>query len=205
MKNFDHLPFNWFDVLLVVVLILGVFRGRKRGMSLEVFSLSHWLIVLFACAFGYQPLGELLGTLVPFGPLTCYLISYVIIGLLVSLLFIGLKQAIGAKLVESETFGKSEYYLGMPAGLLRFACVLLTLMALLNARYFTTSEIKARAAYQRDVYGSEFFPGLSNLQQDVFEVSLLGPPIRKHLSFLLIKPTHPGEKKVAARSAGTKK
>ena len=197
MNNFNHLPFNWFDVLLVLVLILGLYRGRKRGMSLEVFTLAQWLLVIVVCAFGYQPLGQLLATLVPFGLLACYITSYLTIALLVSLIFISLKRAVGTKVVEGDSFGKAEYYVGMPAGMLRFACIFLAVLALLNARYFTTAEIKARADYQKEVYGSEFFPGLSTLQQDVFETSLTGPQIRKYLSFLLIEPTKPWEKKSA--------
>ena len=44
--NLDKLPFNWFDFVLVVVLVVGVFRGRKHGMSEELLPLLKWLAIL---------------------------------------------------------------------------------------------------------------------------------------------------------------
>ena len=64
-------------------------------------------------------------------------------------------------------------------------------LALLNARYFSPAEVKAMEAFQNDVYGSNFFPGLHSLQSSVFERSLLGPWIKNNLSFFLIKSTEP--------------
>ena len=31
--NLDKLPINWFDFAVVIILLLGVSRGRKNGMS----------------------------------------------------------------------------------------------------------------------------------------------------------------------------
>ena len=73
--------------------------------------------------------------------------------------------------------------------LVRFTCILLVGLALLNARYFSQAEIDAMAASRKEIYGSDFFPGLHSLQSVVFERSLTGPWIRKSLGFLLIKPT----------------
>ena len=69
--------------------------------------------------------------------------------------------------------------------------MLLTALALLNAYYFSPTRVEAMEKYQNDVYGSNFFPGLHTLQSVVFEKSLVGPLIKDHLGFLLIKPTEP--------------
>jgi hypothetical protein len=84
----------------------------------------------------------------------------------------------------------------MPAGMVRFVCILISMLALLNARHYTQKEIIDREKYQKDVYGSEFFPGLSTVQRTVFKDSLVGPQIQKHLAFLLIKPTSPEKKEL---------
>jgi uncharacterized membrane protein required for colicin V production len=193
--SLEQLPINLFDLVVIVVLALGIFRGRKHGMSEELLSLATWLAILFGCAALYQPGGELLTQFTSmFGRLSSYLIAYVAGALLFSLLFAGIKRALGGKLLGSDIFGRSEYYLGMASGLVRFSCILLAALALLNSRYFSPTEVKAREKYDNDVYGSSFFPTLHSVQSTVFDRSLTGPWIKANLGFLLIKPTEPEHK-----------
>jgi uncharacterized membrane protein required for colicin V production len=187
-----NLPFNVFDVVLVAILVVGVLRGRKLGMSEELLNLLKWVAVVFVCAFAYEPVGKLFGS--SFSMLSNYVIAYIGIGLLILVGFAGVKRALGGKMIGSDIFGKGEYYLGMVAGLLRFACVLVAALALLNARYFSPDEVKAMENFQNDVYGSNFFPTLHTVQAMVFERSLSGPFIKKNLELLLIKPTAPDNK-----------
>jgi hypothetical protein len=74
-------------------------------------------------------------------------------------------------------------------------------LALLNAWYFTPTEVKAMERYQDDMYGSNFFPTLHTLQAYVFEKSLTGPWIRDNLGFVLIKPTQPESKDLHQKEA----
>ena len=194
--SLDKLPFNWFDLMLVVVLALGIYRGRKHGMSEELMSLIKWVVLVLACALIYQPLGNAISTGPAFGQLGGYLIAYAAVALVVAAGFAGLKRAVGGKLLGSDVFGRSEFYLGMVAGLVRFACILIAGLALLNARFYNPVEIKAGIAYQNDVYGSNFFPTLHNVQAQVFQTSLTGPWIRRELGSLLIKPTAPEKKQL---------
>ena len=102
----------------------------------------------------------------------------------------------GGKLLGSDIFGRSEYYLGMGSGLLRFSCMLLAALALLNARSFSPAEIRAREKYVDDVYGSDYFPCLYTVQTAVFDRSLTGPWIKENLGFLLIQPIEPEKKEL---------
>jgi uncharacterized membrane protein required for colicin V production len=200
--NLDQLPINLFDLVVIVVLIAGIAKGRKRGMSEELLSLLTWLAILFGCAALYEPGGEMVGAFTTiFGRLSCYLLAYVGGALLVLLLFAGIKRALGGKLLGSDIFGRSEYYLGMGAGLVRFSCILLAALALLNARYFSPIEVRAMEKFQDDVYGSNFFPTLHSLQSTVFNKSLTGPWIKQNLGFLLIKPTEPDKRELHQRDA----
>ena len=193
--SLDQLPFNLFDVTVFVVLVLGIFRGRKHGMSEELLSLLKWLAIVLVCAAIYEPGGELVGQFTNlFGRLTCYLLVYVAGALVVVLTFIGIKRVFDGKLLGSDFFGRAEYYLGMGSGLVRFSCILLAALALLNARYFSPKEVRAMEKFQDDVYGSDFFPTLHSLQVTVFDKSLTGPWIKENLGFLLIKPTEPEDK-----------
>jgi len=190
--NFSgKLPINWFDILVVIVLVVGYSRGRKHGMSKELLQVMKWMTVVLVSAIGYEPLGLWLDSTIHLGRLTSYVISYCFVAVLVLLLFTFLSESLERKLAGSDAFGKSEFYLGMPAGVLRFACIMLAILALLNARLYSTAEIKAMQKFQNDNYGSQFFPTLSSVQADVFDESFIGPQIRKYMGFILIKPTSP--------------
>ena len=193
--NLDQLPINLFDLVVIVVLLAGIAKGRKQGMSEELLSLLKWLGILFGCAALYQPGGQFVcGFTSMFGPLSSYMLAYVGGALLVLLAFAGIKRALGGKLLGSDIFGRSEYYLGMASGLVRFSCMLLAALALLNARYFSPLEVRAMEKFQDDVYGSNFFPTLHSVQATVFDKSLTGPWIKQNLGFLLIKPTEPDKR-----------
>jgi uncharacterized membrane protein required for colicin V production len=189
----DKLPVNWFDLVVVAVLVAGVLRGRKRGMSQELVNLIQWIAIIFGGALLYLPIGQMFAQLTSSGMLFSYIFVYVWIAVVMKLFFMMIKHSVGGKLVGSDMFGGAEYYLGMSAGLVRFVCVLLMSLALLNARYFSPAEISAYNKFQQDVYGSNYFPGLSALQQDVFEGSLSGSFVKKQLEFLLITPTPPSQ------------
>src|SRR5262245_17164338 len=195
--SLDKLPVGAFDFILVALLTLGVYRGRKHGMSEELLSLAKWLVILFVCAMVYEPVGKFFAqeTRV-FSLFTCYVLAYVSVALVVLILFAGLKRAIGGKLIGSDIFGAAEYYLGMGSGFVRFSCMLLAVLALLNARYFSPKVIDDMKKFQDDVYGSNYFPTLQTIQSIVFERSLTGPWIRDHLGFFLIKPTEPENKEI---------
>jgi uncharacterized membrane protein required for colicin V production len=200
--NLDALPFNTFDVLLVVILGAGLYHGRKAGMSGELLSMAKWLAIVFVCAVAYQPVGAyFVQSTDMFSTLSCYLMAYVGSALIIILIFAGINRALGGKLLGSDLFGGAEYYLGMGSGLVTYACILLAGLALLNARFFPSSEVKAMERFQNDVYGSNFFPGLHSVQASVFERSLTGPFIKEYLNFFLIKPTEPEQKELHQKDA----
>ena len=189
--RFDNLPINWFDVLVLLVLVLGWYRGRKRGMSVEGITMLKWISVIFAAALAYEPMGQWLISVAPLSKLFAYILSYLLVAAAVAGLFVLLKLGVKGKMAGSDAFGRGEYYLGMPAGMLRFTCVLIAGLALLNARQYRSEEIKGMTKFQMDNYGSEFFPTLQTAQSQVFEQSFLGPHIKEYLGFLLITPTQP--------------
>jgi len=185
----NSLPLNWFDAVVVLVLGFGLFRGRRNGMSKEMLPLFQWLAVIFVCGLFYSVVAQYLVKYVSVDPLTSYILGYVILMLVVFFVFSLLKRTLGLRLFGSNIFGNAEYYLGMPAGMVRFACVLLFALAFLNARGFTTAQIDAVNNYQERWYGAHFFPDLHTMQDQVFKKSFTGPYIKDYLGVLLIKPT----------------
>jgi uncharacterized membrane protein required for colicin V production len=195
--SLDQLPINIFDFVVIAMILLGIFRGRKHGMSEELLGMLKWLTILISCSVLYEPVGVMIGSFMPmFNRLSCYLMAYVGVALIVFVLFMGIKRMLDGKLLGSDIFGRSEYYLGMGSGVVRFICILLAALALLNARYFSPTEVRAMQKYQDDVYGSDYFPTLQSVQSSVFDKSLAGPWIKENLGFLLIKPTASEDKQL---------
>ena len=175
---------------------MGILRGRKHGMSEELLSLVKWLAVVIGCGMLYRPVGEYVARTSPFSLLAAFVMAYVGVGLVILSLFGLIRHSVGGKLIGSDIFGKGEYYLGMGSGVVRFLCVLVAGLALLNSRYFPPSEVADMERFQNDVYGSNFFPTWHTVQEIVFERSLAGPWIKNHLSFLLIQSTLPEDKQL---------
>ena len=183
------LPFNWFDIAILLVLGWGVHRGRKHGMSEELMLLIKWLAIIVICALSYSVLGDLIAQSTVFSHLASYAMAYFGMALIITAGFLGMKKLMHGKLVGSDIFGGAEYYLGMAAGMLRYSCILVFALAFINAPLYTQADLKARQAYENEWYGSDFFPGFQTLQSQVFEKSFTGPYIHSGLSFLLIKST----------------
>ena len=194
MAFFETLHVNWVDFLVMLILLVGIVRGRKRGMSEELLDVVKWLLIVVVGAYVYEPLGELLSNLTVFSRLFCFVTVYmlVIAGFVAGFSF--LRPHLGSKLIGSDVFGNGEYYLGMAAGLFRYTCIILVLLALLNARYFSPEEIRQENAYQEANFGSIRFPTLATLHAAVLDNSLSGSVARTYLPSLLIRSTALEEK-----------
>ncbi|HEV8542914.1 MAG TPA: CvpA family protein [Verrucomicrobiae bacterium] len=186
--NFGKLQLNWFDLLVLVMVTVGFLRGRKRGMSEELLDVLMWLCIVVAGALFYLPLGQLLTSGVGMPPFFGNVIAYAFIGITLRFLFAAIKRAVGEKLVQSDTFGRMEYYLGMVAGPLRYFCILIFLLSFLHAKYISDAERAATAKMQADNFGSISFPTFGSLQHAVFYESISGKFIRKNLRAQLMQP-----------------
>jgi uncharacterized membrane protein required for colicin V production len=184
----NHLPVNWVDFAIFLILIFGFTRGRRHGMSVEMMYLLQWIGMITGAAYAYRPAGDYLAQNTVFTRLCCYVTAYLVTLVVIRIGFQILRRLVGGKLVGSNIFGSGEYYLGMVAGVLRFACIIIAAMALLNARHFNRKEILAHDKYEKEVYGSDFFPDLHEVQVQVFKGSFLGSQVGQYLPFLLISP-----------------
>src|SRR6059036_848784 len=117
--NFASLTYNWFDFLVVLVLLLGMARGRKRGLSQEVIDMFKWLLIVVVAAYVYEPWGTLLAEKTVFSLLFSFVAVYVTTAIIIKAVFGMIKGQIGEKLTSSDVFGRAEYYLGMVGGAVR--------------------------------------------------------------------------------------
>jgi len=192
--NMPNFTVSWVDLVIVLVVITGIVRGRKRGMSEELLDIIKWVSVLAAVAFVHRPMGEMLASSAPFSLLSCYIFVYTMIVVILKVLFGVVRRQIGDKLVSSDFFGSAEYYLGMLAGGFRYACVTIIVLAFLNARYYSPEEVQADAAFQQSNFGDIRFPTFAALQNEIFTHSFIGMASRDFVPFLLIPPTAPENK-----------
>ena len=207
---YQNLSFNWFDFAFVAILVFGYWRGRKRGMSREALPASMWLVLVIGAGLGYQILGQLLiktgvihklfGTDVKENT-AAFLGSYLLIALVVFIIFSFIGRGFREKISGSNAFGSGEYYLGMIAGVIRYACILIFWLALLNAPFYSAAQIAAQQAYNARWYGGglngfsgDFIPSLSEVQTAVFKTSFMGPVIKNNMGYLLIATTAPVKK-----------
>src|SRR5262249_49548930 len=115
-----------------------------------------------------------------------------------------IKRNVGEKLVRGDTFGNGEYYLGMFAGGLRYACIVVVAFALLHARRYTPDELQREVKFQDDNFGSNYFPTMGTVQQEVFKRSFIGQVAHDWLSVVLISSTSPQQKSPSFDTPGVK-
>jgi hypothetical protein len=181
-----------FDGFFVAFLIVGILRGRKRGISEELLDVLQWIAIVVCAAFAYPAIGGLLINFAAFPPLLGNVFGYVLATLIVVFLFQMLKRGVGEKLVQGDVFGRFEFYLGMLAGFVRFLCIALFILAIFHAKYSTPAERERMAKLQRDNFGSVSFPTYDEMQYSVFYKSASGNLIRTNVPLLLIKPVPTG-------------
>jgi uncharacterized membrane protein required for colicin V production len=194
------MPFNWFDFVVLIVLGIGVFRGRQRGMSEELLDVFQWLTIVVVSALTYGPLGKMIAHGANMSLLMAYIVAYLLSAFGIKLFFSWVRKGVGEKVVGSDLFGGAEFYLGMMAGMVRFGCVLLVFLSMLHAKNITTEQLARQAKMQKDNFGDISFPTFGSVRHDIFHGSLSGRFIARHLSDQLIQPTAPGEKLVHQES-----
>jgi uncharacterized membrane protein required for colicin V production len=192
----DALPINWFDAALLVLLGFGIFRGRVNGMTKELGPMFQWLAVVIVGGLGYPFLAQIYHDQCHMSKLWSALLGYLSIATVFFLIFTPIKKVLRKRGEKGGLFGGAEYYLGMFAGMVRYAAIVLFVMALLNARSYTAAELAAKKAYNErwyggGIYSGDYMPDLHTAQESVFKQSFSGPYIKDGLGMLLVQ-TGPG-------------
>ena|SRR5947208_2874860 len=180
------LGFNWFDLVVLALLVVGLIVGRKRGMSLELLSMLQWLVIVFVGAMAADPFGKLFADFSGLNPVFTYITAYLLAAIAIKIVFVLIRRMAGEKLVSGDVFGRFEYYLGMFAGMIRFACMTVFVMALLNAQQVSKKELEAQLKSQQDWAGSIYFPPFGTIQRAIFEESFAGQAVKHYMSAQLI-------------------
>ncbi len=178
--------FNYFDIIAVLWLIIGLFRGRKRGFSQELLPLMQWLGIVTAAGLLYWPFSPLVRQNTQFSAVWSNVTAYLLIAAGVHLIYLWFRQMFAEKLMEKDLFGSGEFYLGMMAGVVRFACMILVVMALMNSRIESAAELAKTEKFQKDWFSDIRFPTYGEFQQDVLFKSYVGNLVQSNLKSVLI-------------------
>jgi uncharacterized membrane protein required for colicin V production len=197
----NNLSFSWFDGVFIAMLGFGLFRGRRNGMAKELLPLLQWLALVIVCGLGYPTIAQMCINYFAWGKTISDVTGYLALAVVIFIFFIVLKNLFTARLVASGFFKGGEYYLGMVAGLVRFACILLFALALMNAPFYTPQELEVARIQARNTFGGgimngSFFPSFHDVQDAVFVQSATGHLIKDHLGTFLINTTGPNGKNV---------
>lgn len=184
----SSIPVSWVDFVTVLVICGGFVRGRKRGLSEELLDTAQWITIVVVAAMFYRQVGALMSQRPLLSQVTYFVLSYLLIAALIAAVFMFFKKRFGQKLVESDIFGRFEFYGGMAAGSVRWLCVYFVLLSVLHAPQYSAEELEARRKSVEYNFGSDFFPSVDKVQAEVFNVSLTGKGARGFLGQFLIDP-----------------
>ena len=184
----ESIPWGAFDVLTALVLTLGLLRGRKRGLSGELLDTLSWLTIVVIGGSCSPLLFQILDSDEVSEQLAINLTFYASAAVLLRLAFVFLKHRVGKRIAEADWFGGGEYYLGMVAGMVRFACIYFFLMNFLHAPLYTPEKLASEAREQEQEYGSARRITLGTVQHAFFKKSATGWAAETYLSDLLIQP-----------------
>jgi hypothetical protein len=149
----------------------------------------------------YASLSPVVHQYTQFGALWSNVTAYLLIALGIHLIYLWFKQMLAEKLVQTDPFGRGEFYLGMMAGIARFGCMLVVGMSLMNSRVGTAAELAQMEKFQAAWFSDIRFPTYGEFQQDVLVKSFSGSWVESHLKPVLIasvtsagaQPTRPSE------------
>lgn len=189
MTMSNGFPVTMFDFVVLIVAIVGLVRGRRRGMSQEVLGLFAWLGFVFGGAYMCHDFGKEVARLTTLSFMWANIATYLATGSVILFAAYMIKTALRDRLAQSDFFSSLEYPLGMLAGIIRYLCMLLVIISVIHAPLITEQDRAKTAKIQSDAFGNIAFPTLGEIQQAIFANSLTGKQLESSMSYVLIPKT----------------
>ena len=170
------MTFNFIDILLVLIVLLSVWGGWRRGFILGFLDLIRWITSFLAALYFYQPLAEWLGLMTGWSqtwnqPLA-FLLIVIIVGLIVQLLGNVLLKRISKDVHDhlvNRIFGILP---GLANGLITAAIVSALLFAVPFSEVISENVRESRIANRLAVYTEEIETALSPIFDKAVEQTL---------------------------------
>lgn len=135
------LRYHWFDLVFLVIVVSGLLYGRKRGLSVELVPLLHWVTLIIVCGTFSERLGAPIASLIEIQPNVAFVFTYILLGVGVAYAFWHIKKTVAKGLPGSTCFGAAEFPLGAAAAAIRFGCILFVGLALMSAQYIPEEDL----------------------------------------------------------------
>lgn len=163
---------GWFDPVFLLVLALGVWRGRLNGAAREHFAAGQWLFVAVVGGVMSRALGGLMVKWLGVTFFAAGIFGYVVGGGIVLIVAAVLRTYHADEMLDTAFFGKAEPAAGGVFGALKFFCLLTIALAFVHARKV------ADPADPRTFH--------ETLHVQIFDRSLAGAALEKAGAFMLI-------------------
>lgn len=123
---------KWIDIIIIVLVAISTFRGFRRGLIREVFSLLGSIIAIVVAYQGYQELSLHLMMAYPLTDWQAQLIAFLVLVLAISLTAV-LLGFIWAKIIRLTPFAILDNLAGAGFGMLKIGVLVLCCVALLTS------------------------------------------------------------------------
>lgn len=166
-------PVSWFDISVLILMLIGFIHGRRNGISVELLDVTKWLTVIVLGNLYYRPFGDWFATRAGITHNYADLFMYIAIMMAVLSGFELIKKVAHGKLFSKAFFGKMETRFGMVAGTVRYLCYIFIGIVILNTPIYGPHELAVP---------------LAKIQQQVIYNSVTGLFVRQHFPDSLIEP-----------------
>ncbi len=183
--------FHWFDLLIIVVIGVGVYRNRHSNALHQIFGFIHWLFILGVSAFLCEKPAQWIAELVGMRPDVAALILYPVIVSIVYFISGIKKRSLVQQSDKVEMFGRQEYRVAMVFGGIKSVVILMVVMAWIHGRYVTEADLHAYEVFCQENLGGIRLPIPATVQEDIFVDSFSGKAAQKYLSKILLKALPP--------------
>lgn len=177
--------FNWYDFVVLLALIFGVWSGTRAGFLGEIIRAVGLVVMAIAALRYYQPLGDWLHTKTGLATEPANLISFIVLAAVVYALFVGLRSLLHRKMKKASTPAFVENTGGGVLGTVRMLTIMIcvTIGLTLVRSPFWHQQIAQDSRFGSYVVGK--FPAVESLTHSNYE---------EKLWFLdkLLRPEDPG-------------
>lgn len=175
-----------FDIILVLLVIISFFLGRKKGFTLEFFSIFKFLLIIFIINFSYPIVGKILKISIKNSRdnLKIYIITFLILYLTFTFII-----KISEKFLKSIKLDKCDKILGGILGVIKssFIIFIIYIIVLVGTPY--SKKIKDKRDNSIIIKGiteygyiyTEIFPYFIKKDIDIFREKVRKEKIKKEL------------------------
>jgi membrane protein required for colicin V production len=116
--------FNWYDIIVAVALLYGVWSGVRTGLFGEILRVVGIILTVWAAVHFYIPVGDWLKSVTRLSEEPARLIAFVVIALAVYLIMLMVRNFVTGKVKKFKFWAMIDNLGGAVAGLVRMTVVM---------------------------------------------------------------------------------